>query len=176
VQQALTHSQAAQNVAILQKRIRLLLILFVAGLLISGATAVPLETELKIVTKAMGVDSGAPGNGLANWLRTVRDALIETNARFPFLAYGTDWLAFAHFVIAIAFIGPLRDPIKNVWVIEFGMIACLLVIPFALFIAGIRGIPFGWRLIDCSFGIFGIMPLWLCRKYIRELARLQSLP
>jgi len=37
---------------------------------------------------------------------------------YPFIAYGTDWLAFAHFVIAIAFIGPWRDPVRNVWVVE----------------------------------------------------------
>jgi hypothetical protein len=37
-------------------------------------------------------------------------------------------------------------------------------------IAGpIRDIPFGWRLIDCSFGIFGIVPLWFCRREIKRL-------
>jgi hypothetical protein len=34
-----------------------------------------------------------------------------------------------------------------------------------------RGIPFWWRLIDCSFGIFGTIPLWLCLKWKRELER-----
>ena len=100
----------------------------------------------------------------------IRDALIETNTKYPFMAYGTDWLAFGHFVIAVSFIGPLRDPVKNVWVIEFGMIACVLVVPFTLGMGAVRGIPLGWRLIDCSFGVFGIIPLWFCRKYIRELA------
>jgi hypothetical protein len=38
-------------------------------------------------------------------------------------------------VIAIAFIGPWRDTVKNIWVIEFGMIACVLVVPFALWVA-----------------------------------------
>ncbi|HON08072.1 MAG TPA: hypothetical protein PLW02_08245, partial [Verrucomicrobiota bacterium] len=99
----------------------------------------------------------------------VRDALIETNAKYPFIAYGTDWLAFAHFVIAVAFIGPLRDPVKNVWVIEFGMIACILVVPFALVMGGVRGVPLGLRFIDCSFGIFGIIPLWLCHRQIKRL-------
>ena len=61
----------------------------------------------------------------------------------PFLGYGTDWLAFGHFVIAIVFIGPLRDPVKTVWVVEFGMIACVLVVPFALVMGGVRGIPLG---------------------------------
>ncbi len=94
------------------------------------------------------------------------------SAKFPFLAYGTDWLAFGHFVIAIAFIGPLRNPVKNIWVVEFGMIACVLVVPFALGMGAVRGIPIGWRLIDCSFGVLGIIPLWLCRREIQALARL----
>lgn len=152
------------------KRIRLLLLLFIVGLVISGATAIPLETELKLLVQIVGADGNAEHSGFAAWLLKVRDALVATNARYPFIAYGTDWLAFAHFVIAIAFIGPWRDPVKNVWVVEFGMIACALVVPFALVMGGVRGIPFGWRLIDCSFGIFGIIPLWFCRRLIKQLA------
>jgi hypothetical protein len=72
-------------------------------------------------------------------------------------------------MLAILFIGPLRDPVKNSWVIEFGMIACLLIIPLA-FIAGyIRHIPIFWRIIDCSFGVFGIIPLMICYKNIKLL-------
>ena len=85
------------------------------------------------------------------------------------MAYGTDWLAFGHFAIAIAFIGPWRDPVRNIWVIEFGMIACLLVIPYAFVMGEVRGVPWFWRLIDCSFGIFGIIPLWWCRRLIKQL-------
>src|SRR5882724_7629169 len=133
------------RVEILAKRVHVLLLIFIAGLVVSGATALPLEMELKILTQWI---SGQ--DGLARWLLRVRNALVETNAKYPFIAYGTDWLAFAHFVIGILFIGPLRDPVKNIWVIEFGMIACVLVVPFALVMGGIRGIPFGWRLIDSS--------------------------
>ena len=150
-------------------RIRFLLWVFIIGLVISGVTAIPLESELRFLTHWTG---GASGPG--RWFLEIRDALIETNAKYPFIAYGTDWLAFAHFVIAIAFIGPLRDPEKNIWVIEFGMIACGLVVPFALVMGGIRAIPFGWRLIDCSFGAFGIIPLWLCRRQIQALANLHE--
>ncbi|SCF41963.1 hypothetical protein [Micromonospora mirobrigensis] len=34
------------------------------------------------------------------------------------MLYGTDWLAFAHLVLAVAFWGPLRDPVRNVWVVQ----------------------------------------------------------
>jgi hypothetical protein len=141
------------------QRVRLLLTVVIAGLVLSGATAIPLQTELKLL--AEWIDHP--------WIIKVRDALTDTYAKYPFIGYGTDWLAFGHFVIAIAFIGPLRDPVRNIWVIEFGMIACVLLIPFALVMGEIRGIPMGWRLIDCSFGVFGFIPLWLCRKYLKTV-------
>ena len=114
------------------------------------------------------------GNVLVDWLFKVRDALGDTETRHPFLFYGTDWLAFGHFVIAIAFIGAWRDPVRNRWLFDFGLIACGLVIPYALVFGGLRGIPVWWRLIDCSFGVFGSIPLWLCRKWTIELEKLVS--
>jgi hypothetical protein len=156
--------------------IRVLLIAFIVALVLSGLTAFPLTCELRLLTAWFGEGTtiGAAIPGLADWLSRVRDGL-ETMARdYPFLAYGTDWLAFAHIVIAIAFVGPLRDPVKNIWVIEFGMIACLLVIPLALICGPIRGIPFGWRLIDCSFGVFGLVPLVIVYRLILSLRTEQS--
>jgi hypothetical protein len=101
----------------------------------------------------------------------VNEGLTSTNAHYPFLAYGTDWLAFAHLVIAVAFIGPYLDPIRNKWVITFGLIACGGVIPLALIAGPIRGIPFGWRLIDCSFGVCGAIPLFLCDRLVTKMER-----
>jgi hypothetical protein len=46
-------------------------------------------------------------------------------------------------------------------VVQFGLIACVLVIPFAFVAGAFRDIPYGWRLIDCSFGVFGFLLLWL---------------
>jgi hypothetical protein len=152
-------------------RIRLSLAFFIFGLVVSGVTAFPLETEPKILAH---LTAAHPDSGLAHWFVKVRDALVQTNAQFPFLAYGTDWLAFAHIVLAVAFIGPFLDPVKNIWVIEFGIIACILVVPFALIAGGLRGIPLGWRFIDCSFGIVGILPLLYCRCQIKQLASLST--
>ena len=157
----------------LRRWIRDWLWFFVVGLFLSGVTAIPLQTELDILARwQTGYQPGEPG--FAGWILRVRDALHYCNIHYPFLAYGTDWLAFGHFIIALAFVGPLRDPVKNIWVIDFGMIACVLVIPFALVMGQLRGIPFGWRLIDCSFGVLGIIPLWLCKQWILELARLED--
>jgi hypothetical protein len=72
-------------------------------------------------------------------------------------------------MLAILFIGPLRDSVKNKWVIEFGVIACILIIPFAMVAGHFRGIPFWWRLIDCCFRIIGIVPLAICLKNIKLL-------
>ena len=95
--------------------------------------------------------------------------LSDTYAKYPFIAYGTDWLAFAHIVLAILFFGPLKDPVKNIWVIEFGIIACVLVVPFAIIFGKIRDLPYLWTIIDCSFGVLGIIPLLIVRRYVKQL-------
>jgi hypothetical protein len=162
---------------ILLRRIRVLTAVFIAGLVISGLTAIPLEWELGVARKMLSgvIDTSGPSqSALAYWLDRVQQGIVETNARHPFMAYGTDWLAFAHFVIAIAFVGAWRDPVRNVWLYQFGIIACLLVVPYALVFGGWRGIPLFWRLIDCSFGIVGLIPMLLCWRYTVELARLKS--
>jgi hypothetical protein len=138
-----------------------------AGLTISGLSAFPLETELGWL---VAHTSDLPAV-MRLWLNDIYLAILNTNKQYPNLSYGTDWLAFAHLMIAILFIGPLRDPVKNVWVIEFGMIACVLIFPLA-FIAGyIRHIPVFWRIIDCSFGVIGIIPMIICYKNINLLRR-----
>src|SRR5579872_6817531 len=158
--------------AVLRRRVKWLTWVFIIGLVISGATAIPLESELDLLAKFLGVadkSSGEVSSGLAHWILLVREGLHEMDAKYPFLGYGTDWLAFGHFVIAVAFIGALRDPVRNVWLFSFGIIACMLVVPYAFFFGAIRGIPFWWRLIDCCFGVFGLVPLWLCRQWTRQL-------
>jgi hypothetical protein len=156
-------------------RIRVLLTGFIIGLALSGLTAFPLERELNILAGLLGAAPDSIPNqfsGLLYWIVTVRNGLRATYAAYPFMAYGTDWLAFAHIVIAVAFYGPLRDPVRNIWVINFGLIACAGVIPLALICGPLRGIPFYWQLIDCSFGVVGFIPLWICRNYILEYEKL----
>jgi hypothetical protein len=160
----------------LQRRIRYLTCLLIAGLVASGATAIPLQWELDTTARILRVADPASGSattGLAKWIVKVRDAVSDTDSKYPFIAYGTDWLAFGHFVIAIAFVGALRDPVRNIWLFQFGMIACVLLVPYAFVFGGVRGIPVPWRLIDCSFGVFGFIPLWLCQRSAAKLARKQ---
>ncbi len=162
--------------AAILRQVRILLALFIVALVLSGLTAFPLAWEVRLLNSWFGEGTavGAMAPGVAEWLSRVREALEVSYGQYPFLAYGTDWLAFAHLVIAVAFVGPLRDPVKNVWVVEFGMIACVLVVPLALICGPIRGIPVFWRLIDCSFGVFGLLPLWMVRSRIGKLAALEA--
>jgi len=145
--------------------IRRLLLAFIIILFLSGVTAVPVEAELTFLLEIFS--SPTP---LHYWLEKVLTAYKNVNHDTPFLLYGYDWLAFAHFILAILFIGPYRDPVKNIWVIEFGLIACVLIFPLAFIAGSFRGIPVGWRLIDCSFGVFGFLPLWICYQKTKQLA------
>ena len=159
----------------LRRRIRWLTALFIVGLVVSGVTAIPLVTELDWLAKWFGpTDSTQPVSELTQWFGKVRAALHETDARHPFLFYGGDWLAFGHVVIAIAFVGAWRDPARNRWLFDFGLIACALVVPWAFTFGALRGIPVWWRLIDCSFGVLGAIPLWFCRRWARQLDSLTA--
>jgi hypothetical protein len=113
-----------------------------------------------------------PRGSLRIWVQLVYQALQDSNTRYPFLAYGYDWLAFGHLVIALFFIGVFRDPVQNKWVLGIGMWACVGVIPLAFIAGAVREIPICWRLIDCSFGVIGMVPLVICYKKISRLQKL----
>lgn len=165
---------APTSKARLLRRLRVWLVLFIIGLVVSGITAFPLERETAALNSIFRVAPSPPATGepaLHSWLRRVHNGIVHTNQAYPFMAYGTDWLAFAHLVIAMAFIGPLIEPVRNKWVLQFGVIACAGVIPLALIAGPIRGIPPYWRLIDCSFGIIGVVPLLICLRYVRQIER-----
>lgn len=154
---------------ILIRRIRKWLAFFMLMLVFSGITAFPLEMELKWLIGLEVLPAG-----IQMWISEVYWAISKTNESYPYLAYGTDWLAFAHIVIATAFIGPFIDPVKNKWVVQFGMIACCMIFPLALIAGPIRSIPFYWQLIDCLFGVLGLIPLRIIYRHIRSLEQLKE--
>lgn len=149
------------------KMIRRILILFIVCLIFSGLTAFPIEWQLRQVHDL--IIKLEFENELTKWILTAYKAVRETNSKYPFLAYGTDWLAFAHLIIAILFIGIVKDPLRNIWVIKFGIIACVSIFPTAFIAGAIRGIPFFWQIIDCSFGVFGGLLLWVIYEKCKEL-------
>jgi hypothetical protein len=138
--------------------------------ILSGITAFPVETELRWLSRYFHLFP----ESVSVWLQQVLDGISATNEQYPFLAYGFDWLAFAHIVIALVFVGPLRDPVGNIWIIEWGMICCVLVFPLALIAGPIHEIPFFHQVIDCCFGLICLIPLYLTRKKIRQLAALKD--
>jgi hypothetical protein len=149
----------------LLSKIRLLIVFFMIALILSGVTAFPVETELRWLLNHRSLIPAFA----ENWLQDVYNALLETNTNYPMLAYGFDWLAFAHIVIALAFIGPYRDPVRNKWIIDWAMLACVAIFPLAFIAAPIRHIPMFHVFIDCSFGVIGLIPLWVCRRWINKL-------
>ena len=156
----------------LLRRIRWMLGFFIVALVVCGLTAFPLQWELDKLAQWLGAgDAALPDQhvGLLHWIVKVRNGLRATYAAYPFMAYGTDWLAFAHIVVAVFVAGAWRDPVRNIWVVQAAMAACVLVLPLALICGPVRDIPVCWRLLDCSFGLLGIIPLWLVYRWTREL-------
>jgi hypothetical protein len=156
---------------LLLRRIRLGTGAFLLALVASGATALPIRTEFDLGARFLGKDfrgGGAVPEPVAEWFAEVHRGL---SSQAGLLAYGTDWLAFGHFAIALAFVGALRDPVRNRWLFQFGLVVCALVFPWALGFGALRGIPWWWRAVDCSFGLFGSLPLWACHTWVTRLEK-----
>jgi hypothetical protein len=156
----------------MRSRIRACTWFLIVGLAVSGLTAIPIQSEIALGRAVLGDDlsSGGrlPGRVVA-WLRTLDDGITTTSREAPFMFYGTDWLAFGHFMIAIMFVGALADPVRNRWLYRVGMIASLLVPLWAAVFGQVRGIPIWWRLIDASFGVVAFIPAWLCYRWTGDL-------
>ena len=152
----------------LLKKIRALTLFFIIALLVSGITAFPVDTELNWLIKSNRISHH---HFLFQWLNEVYQGVHTTSIHYTFLFYGFDWLAFAHIMIAALFVGVYKNPVRNKFIISWGMFACICIIPLAFICGNIRGIPLPHILIDCSFGVFGIIPLLFCRKYILLLEK-----
>lgn len=142
-----------------RKQVKALIVVLAAGLFLSGVTAIPLEWELGLLNKWF--DNG--------WIDQVNDAVVYTNQEMPFMAYGTDWLAFAHVILAILVIGTFRRPEEHRWIFQFGMIASVLILPVAGFFGELRGIPWGWRLIDMSFALVAFPMFWYVERWVKSV-------
>jgi hypothetical protein len=149
---------------------RIWLILFSAALIASGTTAIFAREGLRLLGPLYAQGSLLQHwPSMAEWLSLVHQAVEETYDKYPFLAYGYDWLAFGHFIISIPFLIAIRDPLRHSWVITYGIAACLAVLPFAILFGAIRGIPMFWRGVDTLFGIGGLAVLLVLRRQMRAL-------
>jgi hypothetical protein len=144
------------------KYIKRLSLIFIILLVLSGITAFPLISEINFMMKNRSLFPPL----FQTWIGHLYDSIHNTPV---VMLYGTDWLAFAHLVIALFFIGVYRDPVKHKFNVVIGMIACAGVLPLAFIMGPQRDIPFFHQLIDCSFGILGFVPLWLIYKKIKHI-------
>lgn len=152
---------------------RLSLAFFILGLIVSGLAAFALEIETAILKRLLPLNPPIDPTSillpLRGFIYATHYAIRETYARFPIFGYGTDWLGFAHFVIAVFFFLPLADPVRYRAILYVGLIACAGVVVVALICGPIRGIPFSWTLIDCSIGVIGAIPLIYCLRLTKKI-------
>jgi hypothetical protein len=144
-----------QRTASILNQIKWLTLVFMAGLFFSGLTCFPILWEANIgmeLFQSLGLNPPP-------FVTTVYHGVTQTFETHPFLFYGTDWLGFAHILFAILFFGVYKDPVKNIWVTQFGIIACFLIFPLAFIMGPIREIPFWWQCVDSSFGVIGLFVL-----------------
>lgn len=142
--------------------IRRTTVAFIVCLALSGITAFPLISETEWLMR----HSASFPSLLQNWIWEVYQAVHQTPR---IVLYGTDWLAFAHLIIALFFIGVYRNPVRNKFIVLTGMIACVGVFPLAFICGPLRGIPFFHQLIDCCFGAIGLIPLGLVYRRIQKI-------
>jgi len=139
----------------------------VFGLFMSGITIWPAVPELKIAVRIVWGEGESTGV-LHNFILQAIEGLESVEANYPFMLYAHDWLAFAHIVLAILFAGAIRDPVRNVWIVQCGLIMCALVPVLAGICIPIRGLPLVWFWIDFAFAPAAALPLWIALRDIRR--------
>lgn len=137
------------------------------GLFVSGVTVWPAVAELNAAVRFIWGDS-EPTGVLHTFVLRVIAAMGEMEARHPFMFYVHDWLAFAHIVLAILFAGAARDPVRNIWIVQCGLIMCALVPVLAAICIPLRGLPWCWFFFDFAFAPAAAVPLWIALRDIRR--------
>ncbi len=149
------------------KHAKLMLWVVVVGLLVSAITIWPAISELKFAVNLLWGDSQPTGTLHAFLLQAI-EGLESVNGTYPFMLYAHDWLAFAHIVLAILFAGAARDPVRNIWVVQCGLIMCALVPVLAAICIPLRGLPWVWFWFDFAFAPLAALPLWIALRDIKK--------
>ncbi|MFO7902503.1 MAG: hypothetical protein R6U98_07575, partial [Pirellulaceae bacterium] len=63
----------------------------------------------------------------------------------------------------------IRDPVRNIWIVQCGLIMCALVPVLAIVCIPLRGLPMVWFWIDSAFAVGAALPLWVALKDIRRV-------
>lgn len=152
------------------RRIRWMLCVVVLGLVFSGLTTFPLMWEVNILNNWLGDPSDLSTiPEVSGFISHIYEGVNLVHQQYPFFLYGLDWLGFAHIAIALAFLGPIRQPLEHYWVVEWAILVCLICVPAILFFGYIREMPLFWSLIDSVFPLIALVPLCIAFKDIRSL-------
>ncbi|MCK5127447.1 MAG: hypothetical protein KAR42_14420 [candidate division Zixibacteria bacterium] len=149
------------------KRAKFMLWIIVFGLLVSAVTIWPAISELKFAVQLVWGDS-QPVSVLHSFIIQAIEGLEKTQTKYLFMLYAHDWLAFAHIVLAILFAGAIRNPVKNIWIVQCGLIMCMLVPVLAIICIPLRGLPWVWFWVDFTFALLAGLPLWIALRDIRR--------
>jgi hypothetical protein len=149
------------------KRAKWMLGIVAFGLFVSGVTVWPALPELKLAVSILWGDA-APIGALHAFILKAIEGLEYMEEHYPFMLYAHDWLAFAHIVLAILFAGAIRDPVRNIWVVQAGLIMCALIPVLAIFAIPARALPPFWFWIDFAFAPCAALPLWIALRDIRR--------
>jgi len=141
--------------------------IIVFGLLVSGITVWPAVPELKMGVRVLWGEA-EPAGVLHRFVLRAIEGLESVEAEYPFMLYAHDWLAFAHIVLAILFAGAIRDPVRNIWIVQCGLIMCALVPVLAGICIALRGLPPVWFWMDFAFAPAAALPLWIALRDIRR--------
>ena len=153
------------------RRAKWMIAIVALGLLVSGVTVWPAVPELELAQEiAWG---GERGEGdIAGFVDEAIEGLQSTEEQYPFLLYAHDWLAFAHIVLALLFAGAIRDPVRNKWIVQCGLVMCVLIPVLAGVGIPVRGLPWQWFFIDTAFGVVAGVLLGVAYRDIGRAERL----
>lgn len=154
--------------ASLLSRIRLVLAIAIVCLILGSLATLAAPHTISVVLSILSrMEIATPDTSHSfRWLQHIQLQLGRDSDLHPMLHFCADLFAFVQLVFALALIGPLRNPIRNQWVIQFGILACCGLIPVALILGPWHGLPMAWRLVSCGAALCGIVTLMLCRHYI----------
>ena len=155
-----------------EKHISVFLKVFIAVLILSGLCYFSLPFLSKKILSF--IDAFGIRGELYSFAMKLIQAANYNEAHYPFMGYSTDLLGFAHLTFALLFGGAVMDPNKNEWVIRFGLMVCVLLIPTVLLAGWVREIPIIWRVVNCFFGVFGFALLFKVFKMVKSNQELRK--
>ena len=150
------------------KKIKTYTALLMAGLVIAGATAFFIPWGVDLIVNHTPLPKWI---NQTVWLNYVLNGVVQIDKSYDFIWYGTDWMAFAHLLFAILFYGLYKDPIRNKWLVSFGLVACVAIAPIALGFGHLRGIPLIWQFLDMAFGVIAGALLLRIKSLIQSIEK-----